>query len=85
MINNLRILRKRKKWTVAQLSAKSNVPVQVIKRMEEADSFDSFGVTIKPIYALMVARPFGVTVEKVFMVEQCDRKPEKPKFYLDII
>lgn len=85
MINNLRSLRKRKKWTIAQLAAKSHVPAQVIKRMEELDSFDSFGVTIKPIYALMVARPFGITVDRIFVEERKNDKPKPPRFYLDIM
>ena len=62
MENKLRQLREEKGWSVLELAAKSGVPVEIIKRMEEMESFEG----VEPIWILKVARPFGKLVSEIF-------------------
>lgn len=70
MINRLKALREGRGWSALQLAAKSGVPVEAIKEMEKAESFECFGTLIRPIYAIKVARPFGIMVQDVFVKEE---------------
>ena len=62
MENKLRQLREEKGWSVLQLSAKSGVPVEIIRRMEEMENMEG----IEPIWMLKVSRPFERFVSEIF-------------------
>lgn len=62
MENKLRQLREEKGWSVLQLSAKSGVPVEIIRRMEEMKNMES----VEPIWILKVARPFEKFASEIF-------------------
>lgn len=60
--NKLRQLREEKGWSVLQLSAKSGVPVEIIRRMEEMENMEG----IEPIWMLKVSRPFEKFASEIF-------------------
>lgn len=68
MVNRIKELRKESGWTVLQLAAKSGVPVEIVKKVEEADNFEE----IDPADAMKVARTFLVKyklkIDEVFII-----------------
>lgn len=82
MINKLKRLRKNKQWSIPELSEKSQVPEDIVRQLEELESFESIGREIDPKHVIAVAMQFGVPETEIFVP---DGKPEMPRFYLDII
>lgn len=68
MVNRIKELRKESGWTVLQLAAKSGVPVEIVKKVEEAENFEE----IDPADAMKVARTFLVKyelkIDEVFII-----------------
>lgn len=68
MVNRIKELRKESGRTVLQLAAKSGVPVEIVKKVEEADNFEE----IDPADAMKVARTFLVKyelkIDEVFII-----------------
>lgn len=60
--NKLRQLREEKGWSVLQLSAKSGVPVETIRRMEEMENMEG----VEPEWIIKVARPFEKFASEIF-------------------
>lgn len=65
MVNNLRRLREERGWSVLQLSAKSGVPKEVVRRLERADGIEGF----EPEWIIKVVRPFKLLANEVFANE----------------
>lgn len=63
--NNLRKLREERGWSILQLSAKSGVPVEIVKYLEQVDSIAG----VEPQWIIKVARPFRLLASEVFMPE----------------
>lgn len=82
MINKLKRHREKKQWSIPELSEKSQVPTEIIKQLEELESFESIGGEIDPKHVIAVAMLFGAPETEIFVP---DEKPEMPRFYLDII